>query len=106
MFLYILNTFEKMKDLILDQDFDLEIKNGDFSIKNSDNQNILLHAYTDAGQWAQYPSLGVGIGSEVNGIVTDVQKRKSELSESIKEDDYDFEEMFISKEGEIQIKIK
>ncbi len=51
----------EIKDIILDENFDLVIENGDFKISNSDMQHIELICITDVGHWKQSPLLGVGI---------------------------------------------
>jgi hypothetical protein len=51
----------EIKDIILDENLDLVIENGDFKISNSDMQHIELICITDVGHWKQSPLLGVGI---------------------------------------------
>jgi hypothetical protein len=51
----------EVKDIILDENLDLVIENGDFKISNSDMQHIELICLTDVGHWKQFPLLGVGI---------------------------------------------
>jgi hypothetical protein len=50
-----------VKDITLDDDFDLVIENGDFKLSESDMQHIQLICITDVGHWKQSPLLGVGI---------------------------------------------
>jgi len=50
-----------IKDITLDDTYDLVIENGDFKISDSDMQHIELICITDLGHWKQYPLLGVGI---------------------------------------------
>lgn len=49
------------KDIMLDDDGDLLIENGDFVVDNSDQQHVLLIVNTYLGNWKQYPLVGVGI---------------------------------------------
>lgn len=51
----------EVKDIILDDDYDLVIENGDFKVSYSDMQHIELICITDLGHWKQSPLLGVGI---------------------------------------------
>lgn len=51
----------EVKDIKLDDDFDLVIENGDFKVSSSDMQHIQLICITDLGHWKQFPLMGVGI---------------------------------------------
>lgn len=50
-----------VKDITLDNDFDLIIENGDFKLSESDMQHIQLICITNLGHWKQFPLTGVGI---------------------------------------------
>lgn len=50
-----------MKDILLDEDNDLVIQNGDFKIGISDEQHKKLLLISDKGTFKQYPDVGVGI---------------------------------------------
>ncbi len=51
-----------VKDIILDENNDLIINQfGDFDVKESDQQHVVLIINTFQGNWKQYPLLGVGI---------------------------------------------
>lgn len=54
------------KDILLDDNFDLIIENGDFKIGNSDIQHIQLICITDLGHWKQSPLQGVGIHNYIS----------------------------------------
>ena len=51
----------EVKDIKLDDYFDLVIENGDFKVSSSDMQHIQLICITDLGHWKQFPLMGVGI---------------------------------------------
>lgn len=51
----------EVKDIEIDENFDLQISNGDFVISESDQQHVLLLIKTYVGAWKQYPLVGVGI---------------------------------------------
>jgi len=54
-------------DILLDNDFDLQFLDGDFAIDDSQYQelkNIIIHK---AGDYKQFPNLGVGIQSIIGG---------------------------------------
>ncbi|CAM1355963.1 hypothetical protein [Tenacibaculum halocynthiae] len=50
-----------MEDFKLNEEMDLAFENGDFSIENTDQQNIELILLTHKGSFKEYPILGVGI---------------------------------------------
>jgi hypothetical protein len=50
-----------VKDIALDETFDLIVENGDFKVSESDMQHIELICITDLGHWKEFPLLGVGI---------------------------------------------
>lgn len=50
-----------MNDFKLNNDTDLEIRNGDFVIGDTDQQNIELILLSHKGAFKEHPILGVGI---------------------------------------------
>jgi hypothetical protein len=65
-----------VKDITLDDNFDLIIENGDFKVSDSDMQHIQLICITDVGHWKQSPLLGVGIEKYISSSgQTDALKR-------------------------------
>lgn len=50
-----------VQDILIDDDADLRIENGDFVVGDSDQQHVLLIINTFPGHWKQYPTCGVGI---------------------------------------------
>ena len=53
-------------DLLLDNTGDMEIVNGDFVIGESSVQHIGLMLQSNKGDWAQNPSVGIGLVDMVN----------------------------------------
>ena len=49
------------KDILLSDDFDLLIKDGDLAVGESGGQNIKLVLLSHKGNWKQTPWLGVGL---------------------------------------------
>lgn len=69
-----------MQDFIIDDNYDLVIKNGDFAIGDSNSQEIDLLTRSFKGDWKQYPLLGAGLLRLVKGRATEVRiKRDIEL---------------------------
>jgi hypothetical protein len=52
---------EKVKDFILTDDLDLEIRDGDFYISESDQDHIIVILQSGLGSFKEYPLVGVGI---------------------------------------------
>ncbi|MBU7577074.1 MAG: hypothetical protein KAF40_03340 [Flavihumibacter sp.] len=50
-----------MEDILLDEDFDLLIQNGDLVIGPSSEQHQQLLLLSNKGDWRQFPMVGVGI---------------------------------------------
>ena len=57
-----------MEDILINDD--IRIKNGDLVIGDSNGQEIEFILSAKAGQFYQFPPLGVGIIDEVNGSIT------------------------------------
>lgn len=68
-------------DILLDLagDGDLLIKDGDFVIGDSDNQNVKLILEADKGQQRFTPFLGVGIRRQLGGSVDGAVRRDIQL---------------------------
>lgn len=55
------NNNESMQDILLENNNDLKIVNGDFDIGVSDYQQQKLIVATHKGEWKEHPEVGVGI---------------------------------------------
>ncbi len=56
----------KRKDIMLDENQDLLIRNGDFVISESDEQHIHTIMHANKGDFKQHPAIGVAITSLLN----------------------------------------
>ena len=74
-----------MNDIIVKDD--IEIKDGDLVIADSDAQNIEFIITAKPGQFYQFPTLGVGIIDEVKGSITK-QALKIKIKNNLEADDY------------------
>ena len=54
-----------VQDILLNEDFDLEFKNGDFVVGDSDEQHIQLIALIEPGQIRHSPLTGLGIAKRL-----------------------------------------
>ena len=56
-----------MKDLLLEDDYDLAIANGDFRIGESETQEVALILQSSKGDWKQDPLCGANLIELMNG---------------------------------------
>jgi len=54
-----------MKDLLIDDNLDLRIENGDFVVGESSLQHQYMIINSQKGEWKESPELGVGIDDEI-----------------------------------------
>ena len=52
-----------MRDILLDEEFDLKVKGGDFVIGESTQQHQQCLLLAEKGSYKQYPAVGVGIAT-------------------------------------------
>lgn len=69
-----------MKDILLDENFDLMVKDGDFVIGDSTEQNKALLLLAQKGEFRQWPDTGVGINDyleddELSELGVEIQKQ-------------------------------
>ena len=50
-----------VQDILLNESFEIEFKDGDFKIGDSDKNHIALIIRTAVGNWKEFPLVGVGI---------------------------------------------
>lgn len=55
----------KATDIILDDDMEYTISNGDFAIGESDQQSVILVLNTNQGSWKFHPICGMGINKYI-----------------------------------------
>ena len=75
------------KDLFLDSNNDLTIKNGDFDILQSDDQNIQAIIQADKGQFYENTLLGYGITKKLNSPVRKAVEKRS-IRQEMRADNY------------------
>lgn len=92
-----------MVDLLLTDEFDLKIENGDFVADISDVQHQQLLLITEPGSLKAHPSVGVGIGSFVNDDQSpEVLKKK--IQQQFEADGMTIEKLIIGSLDDITIK--
>lgn len=88
------------KDLLLDDDWDLLISNGDLVIGESDQQHIALVVVTAPGHWKENPFLGFNAGMYL-GSNSNPAEMKVNLQEQLKSDNAILEKLLVTDNGEI-----
>lgn len=83
------------QDILLDEDFDLLIENGDFVIGESVNQDIALIINTWVGHWKKSPLIGVGIQNYLNSSGQSVTIRRN-ISVGMDADSIIIDDLFVS----------
>lgn len=76
------------KDIILDDDNDLLIKDGDFLIDESDEQHFALILASSPGNWKNSPLTGAGIIQHDKAPLDDVGKISRKIKLQLEADGY------------------
>jgi len=75
-------------DILLTDEFDLQIERGDFVIGRSDQQNVQIIFLAHPGEIKQYPLAGFGASSYLKSTVTK-QEFERNLKQQLKYDGYE-----------------
>ncbi|HOI27099.1 MAG TPA: hypothetical protein PLN63_05325 [Paludibacteraceae bacterium] len=49
-----------MRGILMDENFDISVKDGTFEVGTTDEQNVQLIVCSNKGEFKEYPHLGVG----------------------------------------------
>jgi hypothetical protein len=94
-----------VKDISLDEDLELVVKDGDFKITDSDTTHIELVLRANLGSFKQFPLVGMGIDNELaSSGGQQVIKRK--ISVQLNLDGYKVTDIILSGTDEYQIDAK
>jgi len=85
-------------DLVLDLNNDLTIQDGDWSIGQSDDQNIEAILLAEKGQFYEFPLLGYGIKKRLYGPFDKLTENKA-IREALKRDNYNVKVLNIEDSG-------
>ncbi len=86
-----------MKDIKLTTDYDLEIKNGDFVVDNSDYQSAELLLQSNQGDWKFSSLTGCNLQKAHNGQITRMLDRHIRVQ--LEADGFDLDNMKITDKG-------
>lgn len=67
----------EFKDILLNDDGDIDVKDGDFNVGPSDEQHIMLIMNTYPGNWKEHPTCGVGIRDYILSAGKAVELKRS-----------------------------
>ncbi|WP_044203857.1 hypothetical protein [Flammeovirga sp. OC4] len=90
-----------MKDFILNDDNTLKVTKGDFTVEDSLNQEEKLILIANKGDFREFPDLGVGLGSFVDGELGDLYKV---IIENMELDEKEIRALDIYENGQINLK--
>lgn len=76
-----------VKDIILDDNYDIKIVNGDFNVSASDNQHLALITVTNTGQWKENPFVGLGMSNNLGSNLS-ASEIKSQAQQQYEADGY------------------
>lgn len=93
-----------VKDILLDDDGDLLISNGDFTIGYSDSMHQMHIIEAPTGSYKEYPLVGVGIFQYVNSAGEE-NKIKQEIQIQLEDDKYLVNKVKITTSKEFKISI-
>ncbi len=82
-----------MEDILFKDD-DLDIKNGDFNVGNSDQQGIELILRARPGHFYQFPTLGIGIDTLKMGSINS-QAIRNRIKENLLADGYRINKLLV-----------
>lgn len=88
------------KDLILDENNDLKITDGDWAIEQSDDQNIETILKVEKGQIYETLLIGYGIYRRLFGPFRKNQERK-DIRQELRKDEYNVVQLDINDDFEI-----
>ncbi|MDB0602645.1 hypothetical protein PL373_16205 [Tenacibaculum maritimum] len=86
-----------MKDLLLDENGDLSIVNGDFIIGNSSEQSVEQLLISKAGEWKEHPQIGCDIQKSMNGLINRFLERNIRVQ--LEADGFNIEKLKVTESG-------
>ena len=90
-------------DILLDEDYDIQIADGDFVVGESTQQHQMLLLLSEAGEWKQNPTVGVGLRSYLLDDTT-VSDLKSAIAKGFEADGQRITSLKITPDYKLTIK--
>ena len=92
-------------DILVDENYDLRIENGDFVTGPSDQQHVQHILVADKGHYRQWPLLGFGILRYSKASI-DPQAVKKQIDLQLRQDNYRVRQIIVTSDYEISIDAK
>ncbi|MEO0075648.1 MAG: oxidase [candidate division WOR-3 bacterium] len=92
------------KDLLLDENNDLKIENGDFVIGQSDQQHIELILRSAPGHWKQHPLIGADLTKMLNAPLSLYEKQQIKVA--LQADGYKVNNITFNDNGEVIVDVE
>lgn len=89
-----------MKDVMIDSDGDLMLRNGDFALGEDVEQRKYLLLATDKNDWKQWPEMGVGLAGFLED---DGNAYATEIREQLVMDGMKLKRMGLNNQQEIEL---
>jgi len=77
-----------VKDFALDENGDLKIVNGDFSVEFSDEDHVEDILLSSLGHWKQFPLLGIEIEKQISTNNNQQQTFRRKIQQQLQSDGY------------------
>lgn len=94
-----------MKDIMLNEDFDLVADSGELSQGESAEQTLMLLMETVPGEWKWSAEDGVGLMRYAGAPLGEMQRLKRHLQECMSRNGIEWEQIEVA-EGEVTVKLK
>jgi len=95
-------------DVLLDQGYDLQVADGDFTTGESDDQHTALILLLSQGEYKQSPLTGVGLAQHLSGPMgaTEQATLKREITLQLERDGYKITTLQLSDDGRLTLDAK
>jgi hypothetical protein len=93
----------KRTDILLDENGNYRVENGDFVVGESDDQHVELLLVSTKGSFREYPTLGTGIVNWVKKQNIDLNGLEREIKVNLQADGYKAGNLNIAANGEFNM---
>lgn len=96
---------KNVKDILLNEQNDLVIKDGDFDVQHSDGQHVKLILLSEPGAWRQSALVGVGLRKMLNMKMSrgDRMVLEKQITQQLQYDGYEVKSVGISNKKNLSI---
>ncbi len=94
------------QDLLLDENGDLLIQNGDFVIGDSSYQDVKMIIQSAPGEWKQYPTVGVMADNYVKSPDPEKAGLLNEIQRQLRANGVPLKSVFLDAEGKVKVELR